>query len=790
MKGLHRKLFRDLKTLRTQALTIAVLVVGGISVLISSWSSYQSLERSKNEFYQHFHFADIFSEVVRAPELITRRISLLDGVEQVESRLIKEGLIDVPGQVEPALGRFISWRGEHQAINLVYLRQGRMPHESTQPSMVIEAVVHEAFAAAHHLKMGDTLKILVSGQRRTLIVSGVGLSPEYVYALSPIAPLPDDKHFGVFWMRQKDLESLMGMNGAFNSLQIKIAKTASVEELKRQIDQILQPYGNIQSYDRTRQVSHLFVEDEIRQQRVMAVVMPSIFMSVSMFILNIILSRLIALHRPQIATLKAIGYSAWSLATHYFQLVTLILWMGILPSILLGAWIGHWYAGLYRDFFRFPSIDFSLSLSSIGLGIVAGFVPGWLGAAGALVRVFSLQPAEALRPLSPPSFQRGLFEKLGIAKHLRPYSKMIVRSLLFRPLRLLFGVLGISISLAIIINGSFWTDVIDYMMDRQFQEMRREDLTVKLAQPQGLDVITELRSMQGVLMAEGERVVSVALSFGSLRKDIAILGWDPHAQLSRVLGQDGKSIQPIAGGVLLSRYFESEFGLRVGDLVSFKVLDGKQSKFSVPVAGFVDDLMGHQAYAEKNDIHRWLQEMPVHDTIQLKIDPAFAEKIYVNLKERPRVAGITIRRLLIQGFHETVGGMILSFTMILYFFALAIAGAVIYNSARISFSERGWELASMRILGFKVGATFELLFLDIGIQVMLSLVPGLLLGYWLSFLSTHFVQNDTFKFPLVVNLATYGSAVLLLMFAFLVSGIFLYRKVSGLDFSEALKARE
>ncbi|HEX7675019.1 MAG TPA: ABC transporter permease [Bdellovibrio sp.] len=790
MTGLHRKLLRDFKTLRSQILMLAILIICGVSVLVSSWSSYQSLQRSKEAYYRQFHFADIFAELVRAPQSVATNLRQLDGVEQVESRIIKDGLVDVPGQTEPALGRFISWRGPHQTLNNIYLRQGRMPEASS----LMEVLVHESFAVAHHLKTGDRLRVLLAGQQRTVVISGIGLSPEYVYALSPVASLPDDKHFGVFWLRHEDLEYLTGLSGAFNSVQIKVSEAAksrvALEELKRQIDRILEPYGNIQSYDRSRQLSNMFVEDEIRQQRVMAILMPSIFMSVAMFILNVVFSRLISLHRGQIATLKSLGYSRWALTFHYFQLVTLILFTGILPSFAVGAGIGHWYAGLYKDFFRFPTIDFTLSLDSLGLGLFAGLIPGWLGAAGALTRVFYLLPAESLRPPSPPPFQKGFFEKLRGGRSWDVFSKMILRSLLFRPLRLVLNILGIAAALSILINGSFWTDVIDFMIQRQFHEMRREDLSVRLLHPKKMGTVSDIRNIRGVLMVEGERSVPVLLRYKNFKKDISILGLDKSLQLNRVMDQSGNVIQPKEGGILLSRYFETQFHLQVGDLVSMKAQEGEQREFQVPVMGFVDDLIGQQAYALKGDLHRWLREESVVDTLLLKIDPEFIDRIYVSLKEMPEVAAISVRKLLLESFTKTIADMIVTFTIILYLFAAAIAGAVIYNSARISFSERAWEMASLRILGYGIRTAFELLFLDIGLQLILALVPGLIFGYYLSYLSTHFIHNDTFKFPLVVNPVTYGLGVLVLLLIYFSSGIFLFQKIKKLDFSEALKARD
>lgn len=787
MTGLHRKLFRDFQSLSTQVLTIAFLVLGGLSVLISSWSSYRSLESAKNQFYDKFQFADIFVELVRAPDSFTEKISNLQGVDFVESRIVKEGLVDVPSQVEPALGRFISWKGQHQGLNLIYLRQGRMPQPNQSQ---IEVVIHEAFAVAHRLRVGDGLKVLLGGKKRNLVISGIGLSPEYVYSLSPVAPLPDDKHFGLFWMHHTDLALLTGMSGGFNSLQVKVSNSALMKEIKRQMDILLQPFGSIQSYDRSQQVSHIFVQDEIRQQRVMAIFVPCIFLSVAMFILNILLSRIISLHRAPIATLKALGYSSTDLFIHYFQLVTMILFAGILPSLFCGAWLGQWYAKMYQEFFRFPSIDFSLSFEAIFFGIAAGLLPGWFSAFGSLKKVFSLQPAQALRPPSPPDFQKGLFEKLGLSQSLGLFSKMILRSMLFRPWRLILSILGIAASLAILINGSFWTDVIDFMIQRQFQEMHREDITVVLNHPRPWSVYAELKHLPGVVMVEGQRSVPIRIEFQNRKKETSMIGISENSSLSRLLDQKGNIVKPIQSGLVLSRYFESSFGLQKGDWVRLKVLQGKQQEWSVPVMAFVDDMMGQQVYVEKKDLHRWLNETAVVDTVHMKIDSMYSSQIYLALKERPEVLGITFRKLLLQSFTKTVGDMILAFTMVLFLFAIGIAAAVIYNSSRISFSERGWELASLRILGFEMSQTFEIIFLDLGLQVLLSIIPGLGMGYYLSYLSTNYIQNDTFKFPLIINPATYAMAVFVLMITYLLSGIYLYRKVEGLDFSNALKARE
>lgn len=242
VKGLDIKVWRDLKTLKAQSFTIAVLVIAGVSLLVASWSAYRSLQNSRDQYYQDYALANIFSGVKRAPRHIILQLQKISGVQTVESRLVYEGLLDIEGQSEPAVARFISIPDNGSShLNKIYLRRGHLPQLSSK----VEVVVHEGFAKAHKLKPGDHLTAVVQGQKKTLLVAGIGLSPEYVYAIGAIAPLPDDKHFGVFWINQTNLEQLTGMSSTFNDVSFLTAEGVSHEAIKSEVDRILKPYGSL-----------------------------------------------------------------------------------------------------------------------------------------------------------------------------------------------------------------------------------------------------------------------------------------------------------------------------------------------------------------------------------------------------------------------------------------------------------------------------------------------------------------------------------------------------------------
>lgn len=785
MKTLSRKLFSDIRTLRMQILTMAVLVTCGVAVLVASWSSYESLQRARDNYYEHYQFADVFAEISRGPVSLIQRIQNFPDVDIVETRIVESALIDIGSQAEPALGRIISWEPS-ALLNKIHLRSGRFPEEGAQS----EVLIHESFAKAHQLQIGDTLSLSVKGQKEKVIVSGIALSPEYVYAISPLSPFPDDKHFGVLWMHRNKLSRITSMEGAFNSLVIKMTPTASVHDLKQRLDLVLTSYGSLGSYGRDRQISNMFVEDEINQQKSMASVMPGIFLLVAAFILHTVLSRLIGLQRTQIAALKSMGYESLTLAVYYWKLVSVILALGIIPGLILAQFIGQGYAYLYEQYFRFPSIDFNLSINSILIGVAAGALPGWLASSLSLSAVFSLRPAEAMRPPAPANFNHNIFERWKILSPRSTQSKIVFRNVLVRPWRSVLSILGLAAATGILINGSFWSDIIEYMVDRQFYQISREDLEVQLMDPRGPEVLTELRRLPGVLLVEGTRQVGVRLRHLQHKEDTAIQSFDSMTAIRRVLNKAGQPLQIPEGQILVSRYFQDKLKLQRGDMLQFELPDKSGPNFQAVIFDFVDDVVGATVYANKYDLHRWLQETPSYNTLYLKIQPEFAERLYIQLKERPEVAAIGVKQLLYESFIQNLSAMILTFTAILVAFAVTITGAVLFNMARINLSEKAWELASLKIIGFNEQEVFRVLYLEMGLYVLLAMIPGLALGYGLSYLSTQWLQTSTFSYPLVIDIKTYALALVIMIATYLVTGLFLYRRVQTLNMTEALKARE
>ena len=163
-------------------------------------------------------------------------ISKLPGVSAVEPRVVLDVTLDLPWLTEPATGHIVSLpEGRPQILNQVFLRTGRMPQLDERR----EVVVGEAFAIANGLQPGDTLVAIINGRRDTLIITGIGLSPEFVFEARAGETLPDNKRFGVIWMNYRAVAVAYNLDGAFNDICVDLAPGANAEGIIAEMDRIL-----------------------------------------------------------------------------------------------------------------------------------------------------------------------------------------------------------------------------------------------------------------------------------------------------------------------------------------------------------------------------------------------------------------------------------------------------------------------------------------------------------------------------------------------------------------------
>jgi putative ABC transport system permease protein len=509
--SLNRKLLRELWRLRGQMLSIALVVAAGVMTVVTLRGTYESLAFALDRYYRDYRFADVFANLERAPEPLARRIEQIPGVAGVHTRVALLVNLDVPGLAEPATGQLLSVPPRPEpTLNEVHIVSGRYP-DATRAD---EVLVSESFATANGLRPGSELGAVINGRWRRLRIVGVAISPDYIGEVAPGALFPDDRRFGILRMHREALAAAAGMEGAFNEVSLRLAPGASEAAVIARLDELLEPYGGLGAYGRSKHPSHRAVEGELEQNRIMGTLVPAIFLGVAAFLLNIVLGRMVATQRDQIAVLKAFGYSNLDVGRHYLRFALAAVVSGALVGVAIGVWFGQGMIALYGQYFRFPDLEYRVSWGLVAIAAGISIAAATVGAMGAVRRAVRLPPAEAMRPESPARFRPGPIERAGLGAWLPASGRLIVRNVERQPLRSLFSALGVAFAVSLMLATLVFVDAIDFMIDLQFRQIQREDLSVAFAAPRAYAVRHDLARLDGVTHVELFRSVPVRVSRG------------------------------------------------------------------------------------------------------------------------------------------------------------------------------------------------------------------------------------------------------------------------------------
>ncbi len=787
IEPLDRKQLRDLLRMKGQVIAVSLVMACGLTMMIMMRSLIRTLENTRDAYYERNRLADVFGTLKRAPLAFAERIAALPGVAAVEPRVVVNVVLDLPGHSEPATGHIVSLTEDRpQTLNQLYLRRGRLP----APGSRREVVVGEAFAEANAISEGDSITAVLNGRRDTLVVTGIGLSPEFVFEARAGETLPDKKRYGVFWMNYHGVATAFNLDGAFNDYCIDLSPGTAPGPVMAEVDRLLAPYGNLGAYTRRDHASAQRLNDELNVIHVLSVGYPLVFLSVAAFMVNAVLSRLIRLQREQIAQLKAMGFSSRQVGMHFLKVALVIVILGTIVGTFAGRIMGRQLVVLYTQFFRFPSLEFHMDWSALGLALVVGAFAATVGVIGVVRQAVKLPPAEAMRPEPPVSYKPSLLERIGLTRHLTPVMRMALRNIERRPWSALFTILGLALATALMVLPGVMADSIDYLLTYQWNLVQRQDVVVFLNEPGSGSGFQDLRHLPGVISSEPVRSVQARLRNGHHSRKLAITGMSSGSDLNRLLDARGAPLQLPSDGIVMSAKLAEVLDLHIGDPVQVEVQEGARPVRNITVSGLVEDFAGVAAFMDLASLRRFLREGDTINGAYLTVDTLRWDDFLTAAKNTPRAAIVLVKKDQLKSFRDTTGQSIGIVRKLYFVLAMIVAFGVVYNSARIALSERGRDLATLRVIGFTQREVAAVLLIELSLLVLGAIVPGLLMGRGIAVLIFQSLSTETVRMPLTFTSSTYSLAILVVLTAALLSFAAVARMLGKLDLVGVLKARE
>lgn len=790
MSTLNRKLLRDL--VRSRGLLIAVLAIltVGVACYVAMRSSQHNLESALARYYARCHLADVWIDVKKAPSVEVRERLDLPGVASIVPRVSFMVTADLPGVERPVSGQVISLPDRPAGLNDLIMVSGVRP----RPEAENELLIIQQFAEARDLKPGDEIHLILNNRRQPFRITGIALSAEFVYLMSPGSIVPAAEHFGVFYLPERAAADVFDFDGACNSILLRL--DPSLAEAPRPMldamERALDPYGVFRVTPRREFPSHWFISDELKQLGTTGMILPSIFLAVAVLVLNILMIRLIEQQRTIVGILKAFGYTNGQIRAHYLKFALAI---GLTGGVLGGA-LGYGLASaltiLYRQFYVFPDLTSALHWDALGIGVALGLAASGLGAVRGVAMAVRLQPAEAMRPKPPVTGRSIWLERLGLLwRRLDLGWRMSLRGLARQRARTGAGLTAAALGSAIMLTAFGMQDAMRYMVRFQFDQVLRADASLVFDDERPFGVVREVERLPGVHQVEPVFEVACTFINGRYEKRGGITGILPEARLTTPSDAQGRPVSVPHEGLVMTRALADRLHLSVGDRVTIEPVRGPRLRFTMRLASVVDSFLGLAAYADFHTLNRAMGEVDSVSSVQVTVERGEASEraLARSVKSTPAVQTISLIREQQREFEDLLATTNASITVLIMFAGVIMMGSIV-TSALITLSERQREVATLRTLGYFEGEVSRLFLRENLVVNINGALLGLPIGYALLVLTSVAYQTEAFRIPVRVAERSWILTPMLAIAFTLIAQFVIRRSIQRLAWREVLNVRD
>ena len=786
---LWRKMLRDLKDNKGAYFAGTVVIIIGLMVFSAFSLVFENLQRSQQEFYNNHNFAQGFAQVIAIPPSEINKLEAIEGISEIQGRIIKDVRVLHPEKNQNVYLRLVTVEPQREnPLNGVMLTLGE-PLNNKEPHIWID----NKFYAANNLQLPDQIDIIADGKKSTLQVIGVGLSPEFIYALRTSSDLfPDPENFGIAFI-PLDMMNVLFPQEAINDLIFNLTPGADFEQVKKELEHQLKPYGLKSIYPREDQMSNLMLTEELKQLETMSKSFPIVFLTIAAMILYIMLKRLIEQQRGQIGILKAFGYTYREIMFHYLSYALIIGLCGGIIGGLLGIILAAPFTDYYLTFFNMPDLSGSFSprylIYSILLSLVFAVIAGYQGCK----QVITLEPAEAMRPPAPVTGGKVWLERISLFWNmLTVQGMMAVRNLSRNTGRSVFVFLGIMFCFAITSFTWSMNDMIQKLIFDQHEKVEVYDVKITMSSPQNAKaIIRELENFPGVTEVEALAEIPVTLKHNWHKKDVLLLGIEGDSNLYNILDKNYQKLAPPEHGLLLSERLASLLEADIGTKLSVETLvfNSSDPDKQLEVVGIIPQYLGINAYMDLNELQNFINQGGLATSFMLKIDeqsiPLLQEKYLLSdVAQSIDDKGQRLQQM--EEIIATSGGLIYTFAII----GMIIGFAIIYSTTIITLSERGRELASMMVLGMTPREVLSVVTFEQWFTAIIAMIAGIPMAKLLVIGLSNSLSNDVFTMPTDLSTTSFILAFLVTGFSIWIAQRVAAKKVKQLSLVEVLKSRE
>ena len=807
---LQRKLLRDILAAKAQFGAVTLIILLGVAMFIASYAAYENLDSSYERTYEELSMGDYWISVDYIPHRAAKEMGEIPGVV-AEGRIVGDvslGLAEESG--ERVAGRVISLpQHRHPKVNNVQVVSGSY----FGPQAGRQVLLEKHLAEYHELEPGDWLTIKKGDSRVRFQVAGIVTSPEYIWVTKNAQePMPSPRTFGVLFMPKSKAESLFGMNGLVNEINLAVEPNTDRGVVLEEVRQILRKnhINRMTSKDdpvsiRTRKIDvirgvrtaylverkdHLgnqLLKQDLEGFEVLAVLFPVLFLSMACLAIYVLLNRLVESQRVQIGLMQALGYGKMRILLHYLGFALIVGMVGSLLGVVLGNALAKALTEEYARQLALPFVVFEprwgVAVVGMMIGVVmpvaAGLFPAW-----ATTR---MRPAEAMRPAAPAAGRRTLLETLLPFLARLPYVlKLPLRNVFRNPRRTFFMATGVASAIALVLVSMSFVDAMQSTLYTQFELIENYDARVIFQGTGAAATASYIGRLEGVRETDAILEVPYRVRHGDRVADTSIMGLPEGSSMYNLLTPDGSPITVVKDGILLAQSLKKKLGAEIGDTLQLEPVVGTIGDTEKRLVGFVDVPLSGRAFMPLSETQRLLRAPGTATGALLNFDGQPSAKLLKRLYDIPQIASIEFagetRRFL-----DEMMGFFWVFIGVMVGMGAALGVAIIFNGVTVNVLERRREIAIMRAVGTSRTRLSLILTLENLAIGCLGVIIGLPLGYYLAVAYMAQFETDMVSMAAVIFPRSYVIAASAALVILLVSQIPAIRQIYRLSLPTATK---
>ena len=759
---LKKKMFRDIKNNLSQFITIFLMVAIGVMAYFGIEAYMSGMQETADKFYTENNLQDLNVVGTNFTESDLQKIKSIDNVKDAERKLSITGITN---DDKTLLLNFI----EENNISKFYVKDGEK-FDKNKSGVWLD----EFYAKENNISVGDKILIKYDSFSKEETVLGLINVPDHIYDTKDSSELyPNRKEFGFAYLSINELPEEYQV---YNYVMVDVDNKDNVLSVKENIEKNVESALGVIKIEDT--ASYKTYQGEVDEGKTYIGVFSGLFLFIAMLSVITTMNRVIKNERIEIGTLKALGFSNSKVLFHYIGYGFWISLFAAIAGLFLGYFfIGNIFISLEMSFFEVPNghpvVKFSGFILAAFVVLLVSFIT-YLSSKSILKE----NPAESLRKKMPKVKKNSLnLTTKGFLKNLSFSSKWNIRDMLRNKMRTIMGVVGVASSCMLIVCALGMLNSMNYFIDLQFEKIYNFDYKLNLMENLSDE---ELESIESIYGNESSKSYGIEIKNEDGKESNNLFVTDASDYIRFVDNKDNFIKLDNDEGVYITYKLAKNENKKVGDTITWHIY-GSDTYYTSKIVGLNKDPQNQNISATRKYL----------ESLGIKYTP---DSIYTNkdLKDVSNIKNVTViqdKDALKESMDSMLSMMKTMLTLIIGI-AAVLGIIIIYNLGILSFTEKEYQFATLKVLGFSDKKIKGIFIKQNNWIAIMSIIIGLPLGYYLTDWLFKTAIEEHYDFganiePLTYIIALIGTFVI----SYLVSK-FLARKVNKIDMFSSLKGNE